>query len=145
MAQCRQDLTAADTDFDDRITIEEYVTFIELMGLRVCYDRGDGLPSPTEEDVFDVLVCLTSDPCVGVTEIVVDDDTLTPILTFDLCTSTYFLAMGAPTCESTNTTAAPTISHVTAAPQGSGAADHWRRYQMALVAGAATLLVSMWI
>lgn len=169
LAQCRQDLNAADADGNERITRAEFVTFLETFGARVCYEREGTELSETEAAVFDALVCLATEECEGVTEIATSLPSFTPSIAFTLCTVTYG-AMNT-VCEGKETptdTATPTKSPTTTqrapdpagptpsglpprqtpapvGPPGAAATINVGYYETLLVTGVATMLSYLWM
>lgn len=150
LAQCREDLSAADADNNDRITRQEFVTFLETFGDRVCYEReseGSTELSDTESSVFDALVCLVpeADECDDLTEIDVSLPAFTPSIAYLLCTVTYSSAMEASVCEravetTTEPTAAPVVTTSDAFSVSVG-------YKTLVVAGGAAtaMLAYVWM
>jgi hypothetical protein len=110
LADCREDLAAADGDNDGKLTTQEYAAFLDAFGNRVCLERttGTALSTP-ESQVFQSLTCLTNNPCDGVTDIDITPP-MSGTITFTLCTVTYSSALDSPTCDADGTTAPPTAT-----------------------------------
>mmetsp|Transcript_6019 Transcript_6019/g.12079 ORF Transcript_6019/g.12079 Transcript_6019/m.12079 type:complete len:327 (-) Transcript_6019:79-1059(-) len=159
LAQCRQDLAAADADSDERITPAEFVTFLNTFGDRVCYERdGAAALNDDESDTFAALICLATVACAGVTDIVIAEPAFTPTLAYTLCTVTYQSGMNAPLCDATGseeTTSSPTATpddpessptNVPVTPR-SGATDNRKgsTWTIVTVAGAAVMFSNVWM
>ena len=157
LTQCREDLIAADEDLDQRITEQEFVTFLETFGERVCYERDAGaVLNDLESDNFDALIRLTPVDDAGVTDINIAESALTPTLAFTLCTFTYEFAMGATICDGTTgaeeTTIAPTAtpdetdSPITEAPVAARSGGVYNKkgsnWMMVTVVGAAVMFAN---
>jgi hypothetical protein len=114
LAECREDLMAADGDNDGKLTTVEYAAFLDAFGDRVCLERTTGMDLSTPEgqtfQSLKDLTCSTNDPCDGVTEIDITPP-MSGTIAFTLCTVTYSSALNSPTC-----TPGTTTSPVTAAP-----------------------------
>mmetsp|Transcript_10543 Transcript_10543/g.20268 ORF Transcript_10543/g.20268 Transcript_10543/m.20268 type:complete len:366 (-) Transcript_10543:79-1176(-) len=159
LAQCRQDLAAADADSDERITPAEFVTFLNTFGDRVCYERDAAAAlNDDESDTFAALICLATVACAGVTDIVIAEPAFTPTLAYTLCTVTYQSGMNAPLCDATGseeTTSSPTATpddpessptNVPVTPR-SGATDNRKgsTWTIVTVAGAAVMFSNVWM
>lgn len=117
LQDCRNDLGSADADTNQRITRAEFVTFLKVFGSRVCYERPDTNElTDVEGPIFDRLICLATEACDGITDIVISQPTFTPSVAFTFCTVTYVAAMDRPVCtgdeKNSTITVAPTAQPV---------------------------------
>ena len=113
LSQCIEDLKLADADRNHRITEQEFFTFLQYFGERVCYYPESKEFSDNESSVFDAFVCLASKPCDGLTEIVVAEPSFSSMLAYVMCTISYTNVLNEATCDELPISVGPSCQNST--------------------------------